>query len=271
MSLSDAISYGEAEPGSCLPFEAETSQCPDFDSLDEGLKVRALSLAWSTIRALTGGRVGQCPIVMRPCFSTVPCGECYGPDWMSPYLDSAGDWKNARARMSGTCSCCKVCELEMPGKVAAITEVNIDGWKLDPQLFRVDNGKTLVRQDGYCWPDCQNLGAPEGAIGTITIKYLPGTLPTQAGLQAAGTLACEFSKAILGEKKCRLPSSVTSIVRQGVAMEMASSMFESGTGIREVDAYVYSVNPHGLKTPPLVWSPDLPEHRITTSQIRNTP
>lgn len=258
--------YGQAEPGVCLPFDAVTDNCPDWDDLDEDVRVRALSLAWSTIRGLTGGRVGSCPVVMRPCFETKPCGSCWG----ASFQESGALFLDPHRREQGRCSCCNVCEITMPGQVAAITEVDIDGWKLDTQLFRIDNGNILVRQDGYCWPSCQNMGLPSGAIGTVTIRYLPGILPTAGGLVAAGVLACEYAKAVTGAKGCRLPSSVTSVVRQGVAMEMSASMFENGTGIREVDGYIESVNPNGLKTPPKVWSPDAPgsHHRITTSQVR---
>lgn len=269
MSLSDTIDHGEQEPGSCLPWEANTDCCPDWGDLKEPLQLRALSLAWSTIRSLTGGRVGSCPVTMRPCLSEAACGSCFGDSWLNPYVDGAGNWKNAACRRDGSCSCCDMCEIVMPGQVAAITEVNIDGYRLDRQLFRIDNGNRLVRQDGACWPNCQNLGAPSGAIGTVTIKYVPGVLPSEAGLWAAGVLACEFSKACSGAK-CRLPSRVTSVARQGVSMEFdTGGMFDGGTGIREVDAYIESVNPNGLRTPPKVWSPDMPstKHRITTSQV----
>ena len=267
MSLSDVYDLGEAEPGLCLPWKPNFACCDDWDNHDNELQIRAMSLAWSTMRSLTGGRVGSCPVTIRPCFTEDACTVCFGTSWMQPYVDSFGNWKNAACRKDGTCSCCDVCELTLPGQAAVVTEVNIDGWKLDPQLFRIDNGNILVRQDGYCWPNCQNMGAPEGAIGTITIKYIPGIYPTAAGLWAAGVLSCEFAKACTGGK-CRLPTSVSSIVRQGVSMEMGGGMFENGTGIREVDAYIESVNPHGLKTPPKVWSPDLPstKHRLTTSQ-----
>jgi len=271
MHLSDDIDYGEAEPGVCLPWKPNFDCCPDFADHDSDLQIRAMSLAWSTIRVLSGGRVGSCPVKMRPCFTTEACPACFGESWMTPYVDSFGNWKNATCRRDGMCSCCSVCQIVMPGTVAAVTEVNIDGWKLDTQLFRIDNGNLLVRQDGQCWPNCQNLGAPEGAIGTITITYIPGILPTTAGLWAAGVLACEYAKACSGDK-CRLPSSISSIARQGVTMELRGGMFDNGTGIREVDAYILSVNPNGLKTPPKVWTPDIEsaKHRLTTGQRRKT-
>jgi hypothetical protein len=46
-------------------------------------------------------------------------------------------------------------------------------------------------------------------------------------------------------------------------------MFPDGmTGIREVDAYLTSINPNALRQPPRVWSPDMPGHRFTTAMAR---
>lgn len=272
MSLDPNFAIGNQEPGSCLPWDPNFDCCPEWETYDEGLRLRAVSLAWSSIRALTAGRVGNCPVVLRPCLSPDVCTACFGPSWLSPFIDASGNWRNAACRREGSCSCCTMCEIHMPGSVAMVAQVRLDGYILDRQLFRVDNGNILVRQDGMCWPSCQNLGAPAGSIGTFEITYIPGIYPTEAGLWAAGVLACEFAKACTGAK-CRLPSGVTQLTRQGVSMELSGAMFPgNSTGIREVDAYVASVNPNGLKVPPMVYSPDLSKdrHRITTSTaIRN--
>ena len=85
-------------------------------------------------------------------------------------------------------------------------------------------------------------------------------------------LACEFTKACAGEK-CRLPARVTSVARQGVSMEFGSTMWENGTGIKEVDAYIHSLNPNGLTIPPMVWTPDMAstKHRQQTYQFIRPP
>ena len=254
----------DLEPSTCLPWEANMACCAEWEGYDAELQQRAQSLAWSTVRALTGGQVGGCPVLVRPCLDENPCDFCMGGTWM-PHIDAHGNWKNCMARRNMTCSCCKLCEIALPGRAAAIEYVTIDGYLLDPRIFRIDNGTKLVRQDGRCFPKCQNMGAPAGAIGTMVISYFPGILPTEAGLWAIGVLTCEFAKACSGGK-CRLPGGVTALVRQGLSFTIASSMFEGGTGIREVDAYISSVNPNRLKVASVVWSPDLPQsrHRITT-------
>jgi hypothetical protein len=216
------------------------------------------SLAWSSLRVLTGGRVGNCPVTMRPCL-TPPCDAC---SMMWPVLQD-GNWLNVVCGKD-ECSCARLCEIIFPGPVAEISEVLMDGIAIDPTLFRLDNSNRLVREDGECWPSCQDMSAPLGEICTLGITYVPGVIPGAEGEWAAGLLACEYVKACTGGK-CRLPSAVTAISRNGTTMEVTQGLFANNiTGIREVDAYVTSLNPYALRTPPMVWSPDIPQHRWST-------
>jgi len=257
----------------CVPWEPDFGCCDEWATLEPELQERAETLAWSTLRVLTAGRVGNCPITMRPCLSA-PCSVCNpGGQWMMPFIRD-GNWYNA---ICGTdpCSCERLCEIVTPGPIAMLTQVTVDGTDIPLDNFRVDNGNHLVRTDGNCWPSCQDMNLALTEPGTVGITYVPGIIPDAAGLWAAGVLACEFAKACSG-KTCRLPSTVTSVSRQGVTMTMggaglginaAPEMFPGNmTGIREVDAYIATVNPYALKVPPMVWSPDLPatRHRYTT-------
>jgi hypothetical protein len=264
----------------CVPFEPDFGCCDEWETLSPELQERATTLAWSTLRALTGGRVGNCPVVVRPCLGPA-CNACTewhtrnltagAPTWIGVGIAN-GQWINC-ACGTPECSCERLCEIVMPGPVAGILQVAFDGESLPLDLFRVDNSHRIVRTDGECWPSCQNLNADLSQPGTLGITYIPGIVPDSSGLWAAGVLACEFSKACQGGK-CRLPASVTSITRQGINMEMSAGMFENNlTGIREVDAYLISVNPNGHRIPPMVWSPDVPwaKHRYQTPQIEVTP
>jgi hypothetical protein len=259
----------------CVPFAPDYGCCDEWSDLSTALKDRATELAWSTLRTLSGGRVGNCPVVVRPCLGA-PCSLC-SRWWDSHYAWvraglHAGEWVNCICGTTG-CSCTPMCEIVMPGPVAALISVELGGVDLELTDFRVDNGNRIVRMDGECWPSCQNLGAPLGDPDTLGITYIPGIIPDGAGLWAAGVLACEFSKACTGGK-CRLPASVTAVARQGVSFSMSTGMFADGmTGIREVDAYIVSINPHLHRTPPMVWSPDVPwaKHRYETPQPEVTP
>lgn len=230
----------------CIPYPPDMACAPDWITLDPALQNRATVLAWSTIRTLTGGRVGSCEVILRPCIQK-PCDECHsvlGYPGMRPSC-----WTDA-------CSCAPLSEVVMPGPVAEISSVVVDGVILPPASYRLDNKNRLVRTDGGTWPSCQDMSLPDTDPGTFSVFYLPGVPPNSDGLWAAGVLAYEFSQACTGGK-CRLPSSVTSIARQGVSMQFDNTMFSNGlTGIREVDAWVLSINPNKLKVPPRVWSPD---------------
>jgi hypothetical protein len=433
-----------AQCGSCVPYSPEMSCCDNWGDLDDDLLCRAIDLAWMTLRSLSGGLVGNCPVLIRPCLTPAPCGVCeaaacsgggglpgggvvppgtveppitpcgdpftmfvvpvsasasYPADhtlpietniwggvgdvadtnvyilpviaqdaapgsvptemwafctqpsfgnirvgdefihteggrsvsgvvedvvdpggrnyWavrLSPSIglsdlvqatiqftpvclagvdtvvtpdvvvDSTGRPMYAPQQLQGAawgdvcgqdgCSCGPLSEIILPGQVAEVWQVRIDGVALPVTSYRVDNGNRLVRTDGRSWPSCQYMDRDvtstdvSVAQGTMGIWYVPGIKPSAAGLWAAGVLTCEFAKACSGGK-CRLPTAVTSIARQGVTMEFSTGMFPDGmTGIREVDAYLTSINPYALRTPPKVWSPDLvsAKHRYTTWQ-----
>jgi hypothetical protein len=260
----------------CVPWDLDSGCCDEWETLTPTLTERAETLAWSTLKTLTGGQLGSCPVIVRPCLGP-PCDACrqwdhsYGDVWVRPFIRD-GDWHNCICG-GPRCSCKPLCEIVMPGPIAALIEVNLDGDELPLADFRIDNGHRIVRTDGECWPSCQDMNLSLGEPGTLGITYVPGIVPDDSALWAAGVLACEFAKACSGGK-CRLPSSVTSIARQGLTMTMSSSMFEGGmTGIREVDAFLIAVNPNGLKLPPMVWSPDAPwtKHRYETPQVEVTP
>lgn len=271
----------EPPPSGCVPWDIDPSccDCDNWDNLTPAIRERSEQLAWDTIKVLTGGQVGNCPVTMRPCLGP-PCTVCnpygnwnYYGTWMVPYLQN-GNWYNSVCGVD-PCSCERMCEIVTPGAIAELTSIRLDGVEMPLTDFRVDNGNRIVRMDGECWPSCQNMNLPLGEPGTLGITYIPGVKPGPAGLWAAAVLACEFSKACMGNK-CRLPSSVSQIVRQGVTMTLGAGLsartfrpeaFPGGlTGIREVDAYIYSVNPNALRMPAMVWSPDLTatKHRYQT-------
>lgn len=257
--------------GSCVPYTPTMSCCPNWGDYDDDLLCRAMTLAWDTLATLSGGLVGNCPVLVRPCLSE-PCQRCSDGTDIHLAHDRTGEcgqdcWSMTCGKTG--CSCTPLSEIVLPGPVAEVWQVKIDGLLLPVESYRIDNTNRLVRIDGENWPSCQRMAADvEVAEGTMGVWYVPGVVPDAAGLWAAGVLTCEFAKACSGGK-CRLPSAVSSITRQGVSMEISTGMFPDGmTGIREVDAYLTSINPYALRTPPRVWSPDLPQHRYTTWQAR---
>jgi len=244
-----------------VPYTPDYGCDDSWETLDDALQERATALAWGALRTLTGGLVGNCPVLLRPCRRG--CGPQSMATPINP-VNVRGHWYNAPCGCAGpACSCGPVCEIMLPGVVAEVLSVWVDGEMLDSSAYRIDNANLLVRQDGGCWPECQDMAQPWDSADAFTVEYVPGVAPDAAGLWAAGVLASEFAKACQGGK-CRLPSSVTSVVRQGVSMSFSEGMFAGGvTGIREVDAYVFSINPNHLVQPSRVWSPDLRSGRLT--------
>lgn len=239
----------------------------EIESLDPDVKTRSEALAWATLSSLLAYRLSMCPITVRPCAM-----RCGGGTWVaapvstagsySPYI-SNGTWYNG-CGCTTDCSCTQLCEARLPSNVGAMASVWLDGAELDPTAYRVDNGNRLVRTDGDCWPACQDMSISDSADGGFFVTYWTGVAPNDMLRYAAGLLANEFYRACSGGK-CRLPSAVTTIARQGVSFELATGLFLDGsTGIREVDAIIRIYNPNGLKTPPRVLSPDTSRARVTT-------
>lgn len=258
LTPSSGLCYPSTTDWSCVGTPEEIAQ------LDPVVKERAEMLAWSSLSRLTGFRLSLCPTVVRPCATRCNPGiwevaPVSGFDGFSPYI-SNGRWYNACGCKPDSCACTSINELILPDQeVSGPVVVKIDGATLDPSAYRVDNGNRLVRQDGTAWPYCQDFNVPAGEEGSFTVSYYVGVGPDPMLNYAAGVLAGEWYKACQG-KGCRLPSTVTQVVRQGVTFEMPG--FASGsTGIREVDEIVAIYNPNGLKIRSRVVSVDSSAYR----------
>lgn len=273
-------------PDSCWP--VDTSCVPDWNAWDvepdpdavppepgvpvysDAEKARAVALAGLAMRMLTAYRVGGCPITVRP--SSQGCRErtwrTYPVDGTAPWspLSVGGRWINLTCGHDGAaCGCIGTRQVRLwgnPGR-ASIVSVKVDGLTLDPSAYRLDPGALLVRLDGQGWPLCQDLTAPDTAEGTWSVTYTPGAPVDGLGAYAAGVLAGQYVRLCAGGQ-CDLPSTATQVQRDGVTLTLAPGAFPGGrTGIREVDVYLERWNPHGLRAPSTVWSPDVRRPRRT--------
>jgi hypothetical protein len=234
----------------------------EWEALEPAVKERALSLASATLRRLTGNRVGGCPVTVRPCKPSQCRGygmylSVYGRPGFYPYLD-AGRWVNSCGHHN--CECTYVCSVGLPGPVGRVDQVKVDGDIIDPSRYRVEGARlvAILEPGEDCWmPAVQSLNLPDSEPGTFSVTYLNAYPVDSLGAYAAGVLANEYAKACSG-KKCRLPSNVTNVTRQGVAMEMVTGAFPNGqTGIREVDSFITLWNPGGLRQGASVWFPGM--------------
>lgn len=243
---------------------------------------RSEALAWTTLASLTGYQIGVCPDEVRPCSARCAASSL---TWMQAVVDGAhtsalplrtigvsftpyvtgGVWVNGcGCRSAGDCSCDTLDSVMLPGPVGSISQVELDGVVVSPAFYRVDNGNELVNlDDATPWPACQPAnGAPnEGLV----VTYYRGAAPNELTNYAAGVLANEFYQACTDKGKCRLPAGTVSVVRGGTTIELSDDLWPGGrTTIREVDAVIEIYNPHHLRAPMRVLSPDTASARQAT-------
>lgn len=265
-------------PGAQCAWELNTSCCSGWVDFDPQVQENAAIWATGILDALTGHRYAQCPIKVRPCGNRcgrfggylawpvdAPSSSGNGFPWMIPFLDPAGVWRNCAC--ASACDCRARCQATLPYPIAEVVEVLVDGVVLDPSAYRVDNGNVLVRTDGECFPECQDMNLADTEPDTFSITFRPGeVLPPIAAL-AAGELACEYAKSCAGSPDCALPSQLQSLSRNGVQVEIVDpgALFDNGkTGLANVDLFLQIANPYQLKSRPRVWSPDVRNPRQVT-------
>ena len=244
-----------------------------IDVLPE-VRERAESMARAFLWNLTDRAYGPCEVVLRPCQSAAEnrpskwVGGGSSGIWQPVLIE--GQWYNLTCgTCSGTCGCGDaLATLRLPGPVAEVISVEVDGQVLPTEAYRVDNGSLLVRTDGGTWPRWQDFEADAGEPNTFVITYMRGKPVPEGGQVAAGVLAVEFAKALCDDNSCRLPRRVQSITRQGVTVAVLDAfedITEGHTGIWLIDSWVASVTrPRSVSS---VISPDYrPErnHRVRT-------
>lgn len=250
---------------SCLPALPVLSGSPTTDeqaAYDLKLEQRnaAEDLATQVLWALTGRRFGAYQTVARPCvplpwrrygFDRATGMSYLGYEPFFPvYWDGA--WRNLSCGCVERCSVSGPRTAHLPGPVASIVTVTIDGTDLDPSEYTLE-GNVLYRV-GKDWPQ-QALSRPLGEAGTWSVTYLRG-LPVPPGAdKLVGLLAKEFLAACDSTVKCRLPRNVTGVNRNGVSYQVynPSTIYAQGwTGLAEVDMWIAAMNPHHLMAAPSV-------------------
>ena len=222
---------------------------------------------------------GACEKTVRPCgnrwcgFQVLSRGYVvYDPYW-DPYWNGWNWWWNDNPG----CGCKPLDRIKLSGyPVREITEVKIDGVVVDPDTYRLDERRWLVRVPDPAdpttmlrWPACQAMGLPDTEDGTFSVTYRYGQDPPPLGIHAAGQLGCELYKACAGQE-CALPTGTTRTVRQGITIEkLAFSAWAYvparnarggraagwNTGLPLVDAFLAGYNPGGIKRRPTFWAP----------------
>jgi hypothetical protein len=232
----------------------------------------AVEASAAVLRRLTAGIYNFCPITIRPCRRNCPpeqyryLSDPNGLPWVPAMLD--GKIYNLTCGVCrGECGCGPISEMILDPPAQAVIEVKVDGVVLAPSAYRVDDYRRLVRLDGGKWPDCQQLDKPDTEPGTFSVSYWSGNIPDPGASFALTDLAVEWWKACQG-KQCSLGENVRQVARQGITYDVDTvyeSIREGRTGLKRVDLWIFSVNPHGLRRRLRVYSPDMVTNRRTTS------
>lgn len=238
----------------------------DWDALEPEIQARSLALASATLRRLSGYRVTNCPVTVRPCKRS--CMEAqYGGiahTMFNPYISNGGQWVNACGCLTD-CSCTQLCSVTLPSPIGRVDEVLLGASDITADVRIAGSELVYVGMAEECpFPTCQDLTKAPGQPDTFSVTYINGYPPDDLAAYAAGILAMEYAKACTNSKACRLPIGTTSVVRQGVSIEIASGSFPNGmTGIREVDAWIALWRPEGTpRWQPRVWSPNTVSPRV---------
>lgn len=253
---------GEGDPCEwpIIPQENSHVGAPDYYDM-------AVEFLWRW----TKGIFGLCEIVLRPCrddcqgFTTFwgngpypwPGGSSRGYQFGPALIN--GSWLNLGCQRCGThrCSCTDLVGLTLPGPVAEIVEVLIDGVAVEPTAYRVANRRYLLRSDGGTWPVCQDLAAAPTEADTFQVTYTRGVAVPPGGQVAAGILANQFALAAANDGACQLPKRIQTVTRQGVTVAMIDSfdnVNQGFTGIWLIDSWVQSIV--SAPKPSRVISPD---------------
>lgn len=247
-----------------------------WNTFTPAVQAYATDFATTVLWASTGRKFGLCTETVRPCQrGQIPAYVTF-PAIFDPYGGAGGAYAWGLIGLSGGSStvlvnfaCCPggLCQcsdagINLPGPVGSVSNVTIDGVTLDPNAYRLD-GKRLVRQDGYNWPQTQDFSKPAGQPNTWSVTYTRGEPVPDALNNAAGLYAIQVGKARTNGT-CVLPQRVTSVARQGVNVQTLTPDFYLShglTGVADVDQIILTYNPWGLRSRPRVSSIDLTEYR----------
>ena len=144
--------------------------------------------------------------------------------------------------------------------VVSVDSVTVDGVALDPSVYRVEEARWLVRQDGGFWPCRQRWWLEDGEPGTWSVEFTYGVDPPAEAVTVAAYYGCELARSMCG-MECQLPARTQSITRQGVSQVLFDPLdliADGMVGLPIVDTWVRSVNPSGRRRRARVVSPDVP-------------
>lgn len=247
--------------------------CGTWPTGSEAVTGTALTAATETLWQATGQRYGLCEVTIRPCRKS--CFDQFGWqlgswwEWTGSYtwpqpLLYAGNWYNITCGggCGDTCSCFMLEQAYLPGPVAGVTQVLIDGAVVPTGSYKIQDYRKLVRTDGGMWPWCQRMDLPTTQPNTWAVTFTVGEEVPSVGKMALGELAREYARACLGQD-CALPSNLQSLARQGISISFpADSTFLDKLPMTK--EFLKYGNPNKLYARPTIADIDGPNWRRDT-------
>ena len=237
---------------------------PDLQTDAQRSAVLAASQA---LWALSGRQFGTCSVTVRPCRTGCLAASPYQAAKAAALIPFGSVLVLPVAcGCPGSCGCGPVCEFQLPGPAVEVTSIVIDGETLPPADYLMYEDGRVVHSPGGCWPCCQDLSLPAGVTGTWTVTFVQGEPVPALGQRALAALAAEILSSCDDGKGsiCKLPSRVTQITREGVAIDLdtTSTLDDGFTGLPEVDLFIQAFNPGKLSRPSRVWPSARTKHRV---------
>ena len=125
----------------------------------------------------------------------------------------------------------------------AIDEIRVDAVAVASSAYRLVDRRWVARIDGDEWPSYNPADATTIALA---VDFTYGDAPIALGFLAAIALAREIAKG-LADEDCAIDPRVTSLVREGISLDLASVDAEGGfVEIPAVRRFQQAVNPHKL-------------------------
>lgn len=231
----------------------------------------AVQAASEVLYQLSAQRFGLCNVKLRPCRKSCQGGFPWWSWWEygsypQPYWWN-GTWYNLACGScpGDSCSCIGLAETELPGPVASITEVKLNGVVLTAGVdYRVDDYRKLVRLGGDQWPFCQDLRLEDTEDNTWSVTAQYGEVMPVIGRMAVGELALEFVRYLTCDDACQLPFGVVDVSRQGISMTIQNTAELIQQGIINLPMcamFIQATNPQHHTARAAVYDLDSPTFR----------
>lgn len=221
------------------PVDEESCGLTDLDP-ESDLFTNSVAAASSIMARLSAYTVGVCETEIRPLNLCRECRSwcCGGTDGI--YLKGPfgiNVWDVTRVRL---------------GPI----EYALNTWRFDR------DSRTLWRVPPDVWPTKDEKWSKAGEGEAFVVDAVIGVPADAWALDVAARLTKELYLSCTGAK-CRLPSNVTTVTSQGITVRLRDD--EVNTFIPELAAWVNAVNPHGARLPGAVFSPEVSQRALSSS------